>query len=65
MSELIPAAETRRLCGGIKPMTEWRWRRAGILPQPIQIRGRNYDRRNEIEAILAQLPRRGETAVTA
>lgn len=39
---LIPAPEFRRRMGGISPMTEHRWRKAGILPEPIRIQRRCY-----------------------
>ncbi len=46
---LIPAAACRRdYLGGISAMTEWRWRRDGLLPQPITIRSRCYYRRAEL-----------------
>lgn len=52
---LMPSAEARRLAGGISTMTEWRWRRDGLLPAPVQIRGRNYYRRGAFMAALRSL----------
>lgn len=52
---LLPSAEARRLAGGISAMTEWRWRRDGLLPAPVQIRGRNYYRRGAFMAALRAL----------
>jgi hypothetical protein len=52
---LLPSAEARRLAGGISTMTEWRWRRDGLLPAPIQIRGRNYYRRGPFMQALRSL----------
>ena len=44
---LITSGEAKRLAGGISDMTVWRWIRAGIIPSPLKIRGRNYWRRSE------------------
>lgn len=52
---LISASAGRSLAGGISAMTEWRWRRAGLLPEPIHIRGRNYYRRGEFMRALRNL----------
>jgi hypothetical protein len=43
------------MAGNISAMTEWRWRRAGLLPEPIQVRGRNYYRRAEFMRALRNL----------
>lgn len=48
---LIASAEARREWGCISPVTEWRWREAGILPRPHRIRGRNYYLRSQVEAV--------------
>ncbi len=50
MANLIPARETRRRFGGISAMTEWRWRKSGILPPAVVINGRNYDPEDVIDA---------------
>jgi hypothetical protein len=42
---LLTQAQIRRIVP-VSDMTLWRWRRAGILPPPIVIRGRNYTRRS-------------------
>lgn len=48
-NRLIPAPKVRReYFGDISAMTEWRWRKAGILPEPIQIRRRNFYRESDI-----------------
>ncbi|MFE8034564.1 hypothetical protein [Thiohalocapsa marina] len=52
---LLSSATARRLAGGISVMTEWRWRRDGLLPAPVQIRGRNYYRRGPFMAALRHL----------
>jgi hypothetical protein len=40
--QLISDPDLRRIFGNVSAMTIWRWREAGILPQPIKIRKRNY-----------------------
>ncbi|MBK1619823.1 hypothetical protein CKO42_15505 [Lamprobacter modestohalophilus] len=52
---LLTSAEARRLAGDISTMTEWRWRRDGLLPEPVQIRGRNYYRRGSFMQALRSL----------
>lgn len=52
---LLTSAEARRLAGDISTMTEWRWRRDGLLPAPVQIRGRNYYRRGPFMHALRSL----------
>lgn len=39
-----PKKQTRDLCAeyGVSSMTIWRWVKAGILPKPDKIQGRNY-----------------------
>jgi hypothetical protein len=44
---LICQNEARQLAGGISNMTLWRWRKAGLIPEPISIRKRNYWRRRD------------------
>ena len=56
---MVPSAEARREWGSISPVTEWRWREAGILPRPHRIRGRNYYLRSEVEAVKAAAARPG------
>ena len=51
---LITAGTACALAGDISRMTLWRWRAAGIVPDPIVIRGRNYFRRGEFLAALAR-----------
>lgn len=50
---LITSGTARALAGGVASMTLWRWRKAGIIPEPIVIRGRNYFRRGEFLSALA------------
>lgn len=51
-TRLIPAKKMREdYFGGISKMTEWRWRQAGILPDPIKINGRNFDREADLIAV--------------
>lgn len=50
--KLVPAPAARRdYLGGISAMTEYRWRDAGILPQPIKIRKRCFYREADLIAI--------------
>jgi hypothetical protein len=50
--ELITQAKAKTLAGGISDMTLWRWRKAGIIPAPLSIRGRNYwPRQGFLEAL--------------
>ena len=51
---LISDPELRRIAGGITPMTIWRWRKAGILPPPLVINGRNYSRKSVIDDALSR-----------
>ena len=51
---LITSVTARELAGGISAMTLWRWRKAGLIPDPIAIRGRNYWRRSPFVAALAR-----------
>ena len=49
---LICQPEAKRLAGGVSDMTMWRWRKDGVIPQPMSIRRRNYWRRGEFLAAL-------------
>lgn len=51
---LITQRKARDLAGGISDMTLWRWRRLGIIPPPLSIRGRNYWRKSVFLAALTQ-----------
>ena len=51
---LLSTAEIKRLLG-VSGMTIWRWRKAGLIPEPYSIRGRNYWRRQEFFGALARL----------
>ena len=52
--KLIPVSETRRRMGGVSPMTDWRHRKAGLLPQSIEISKRKFDIEFEIDSILRE-----------
>ncbi len=39
---LIKAEQLRERAGGISKMTEWRWKRQGLLPPAVTICRRNY-----------------------
>lgn len=49
---LINSATAKTIAGGVCDMTVWRWIRAGIIPQPLKIRGRNFWRRGDFIAAL-------------
>ena len=51
---LIHDSELRRIAGGVSSMTIWRWRKAGILPAPLVINGRNYSRKSVIDDALSR-----------
>ncbi len=52
---LITDSELRRIAGGVTSMTIWRWRKAGLLPPPIVIRCRNFNRQSAVNEALARL----------
>lgn len=50
--KIVAAPTARRdYLGNISAMTEYRWRAAGILPQPIKIRKRCFYREADLIAI--------------
>ena len=53
---LLSAPQVCAELGGITRTTLWRWRREGVLPEPVQIRGRNYWRQSVIERVKGQAP---------
>ena len=57
---LIKATELRARLGGISAMTEWRWVRTGVLPNPTKICGRNYYDESVADAIGARTESRPE-----
>ena len=59
--ELIRQREVDEGCD-ITPMTNWRWRKAGILPKPVVINGRNYFNKAEIEAVKRRFLEQSEAA---
>ncbi len=52
---LVTQTKLKAIAGGISDMTVWRWRRAGVIPEPVSIRGRNYWRTRDILAALRHL----------
>jgi len=46
--QLVNQTEARRLNGDVSAMTWWRWRQAGLVPEPVVIRGRNYYRADDL-----------------
>ena len=51
-NKLVPATKARNeYFGGISAMCEWRWRKSGILPEPISINGRNFYRESDLIAV--------------
>ncbi|MBK5966459.1 hypothetical protein CCR95_20870 [Thiocystis minor] len=52
---LVTQTKLKEIAGGISDMTVWRWRRAGLLPDPVSIRGRNYWKVRVVRAALNQL----------
>ena len=58
---LISQRELRGMFGNVSDMTIWRWRRDGLLPEPIVINRRNYFRAREIVAMQARLAAGSET----
>lgn len=52
---LVTQPQLKRIAGNVSDMTIWRWRRAGLLPEPTSIRGRNYWPVRDIRAALGRL----------
>ena len=52
---LVTQPTLKMLAGGVSDMTLWRWRRAGVIPEPTSIRGRNYWRAGDVRELLARL----------
>ena len=48
---LISQPQLRHMHGGKSDMTIWRWRKSGLLPEPIVINRRNYWRASDIAAM--------------
>ena len=59
--DLVSQPQVRGIFGGISDMTIWRWRQAGILPEPITIRNRNFWR----TTVIAKVQQRFERASAA
>ena len=55
MTQLVSAAEQRRICGDVSEMTTWRWlnRPEMNFPKPVKIANRNYWDRDELEGWIA------------
>jgi len=47
---LIGTAELRRRLGNVCKMTVLRWKKQGVLPEPVVINGRYYWRWSEVDA---------------
>jgi len=60
LDRLISQTQLRRLFGEISDMTIWRWRKAGLLPQPIVINRRNYYRQSDIAEMQSRLSRESD-----
>jgi len=58
LGRLVPQAELALRVGGKSGMTIHRWVKAGVLPPPVTIRGRNF----WPEEIVASLIERGDGA---
>lgn len=52
--KLIAAQAVKERFGGISHMTLYRWTKSGVLPEPVQINGRNYWNENDIDAVLSK-----------
>ncbi|NVZ11374.1 hypothetical protein HW932_19165 [Allochromatium humboldtianum] len=59
---LVTQPQLKRITGNVSDMTIWRWRRAGLLPEPTNIRGRNYWRARDVHAVLNRLMAQGAMA---
>ncbi len=42
LEPLLSARTVRAAFGGVTGMTVYRWVKAGLLPRPVKINGRNY-----------------------
>lgn len=51
-TDLLAVAAARHTAGNVDTSTLWRWAKAGIIPKPRKINGRNYWIRGEFEAAL-------------
>lgn len=56
---LVTQPQLKRITGNVSDMTIWRWRRAGLLPEPTNIRGRNYWRARDVHAALHRVMGQG------
>jgi hypothetical protein len=52
---LVSQSRAKGQLGDPSDMTIWRWRRKGILPEPIVINCRNYWRQSQLDAVLASV----------
>ena len=59
---LITQSKLKQVAGGVSSMTIWRWRRDGVIPEPVSIRGRNYWRQGDVLTALHQLTTKQEAA---
>lgn len=49
--KLVSSRTARAELGDVSEMTIWRWVKAGIMPEPIKINGRNYWPASAIERV--------------
>jgi predicted DNA-binding transcriptional regulator AlpA len=61
MTSLIRSTQLCKRLDISKP-TEWRWRRAGILPEPIKINGQNYYRPSVIDEVIERHCKKNDSA---
>lgn len=59
---LVTQPQLKRITGNVSDMTIWRWRRAGLLPEPMSVRGRNYWRARDVRAALNRMTAQGAMA---
>jgi predicted DNA-binding transcriptional regulator AlpA len=55
---LLNQRTVRDRCGGVSDMTIHRWRKAGILPEPVRINSRNF----WPESVIRRLMKEGDRA---
>ena len=62
MTSLIRSTQLCKRLNISKP-TEWRWRKAGILPQPIKINGQNYYLDSVVDELIQRISAGQEVTV--
>ena len=61
MTSLIRSTQLCKRLNISKP-TEWRWRRAGIIPEPIKINGQNYYLDSVVDELIQRITENKEDA---